>query len=40
MALGALRGYVRAGQRELGHGVVIKLCVEPVRGAVAGGAFL
>lgn len=40
MALRALRVHVRARQRELRHGVVVKLCVQPARGAVAGGALL
>jgi len=40
MALRALRAHVRAGERKLGHGVVIKLCTHPGDGAVAGGTFL
>ena len=40
MALCALRVHVSAGQGELRHGIVVKLCIQPARSAVAGGAFL
>ena len=40
MALCALGAHMRAGQGELGHGVVIELGIKPARGAVAGGALL
>jgi hypothetical protein len=39
MALCALRIHMSTGQGELRHGVVVKLCIQPTRGAVAGGAF-